>query len=205
MKRRTALKNLSLGLGYTMTYAGMAAFVTSCNADNPVNEVASTWKPTFLKEEQSTMLTEILDAMLPTTKSSPGFKDLNLIQVLDNVANKLYKKEDQITFSAGLVDIAAKMEASKDINGFMKTYMTKKPEGEEARIDKLIDLDREEVAEGDINAYNFHKTIDSIRSIGISAYFTNEIIGTEYLSYDPIPGKYVGCMPVSEVGNVWAL
>ena len=205
MKRRTALKNLSLGLGYTMTYAGMAAFVTSCNADSTIKEVASAWKPSFLNEDQSTMLTNILDALLPTTKSSPGFKDLNLIQVMDNVVSKLYKKKDQDTFSAGLAEVTEKFKASKDLNTFMETYMSKKSDAEETRIEKLIDQKRSEVAEGDLKEYNFHKTMGSIRSIGISSYFSNETIATEHLSYDPIPGKYVGCMPVSEVGNAWAL
>ncbi len=205
MKRRTALKNLSLGIGYTMTYAGMAAFVTSCKADNTIKEVATSWKPSFLDEAQSSMLTDILDAFLPTTKSSPGFKDLNLIQVLDNVVNKLYKKEDQEIFSAGLAEVATKFGASKDLKTFMETHMTKKPKAEEARLDKLLDLKKEEVAEADLKEYHFQKAMNSIRGIGISSYFSNETIATEHLNYDPIPGKYIGCMPVSEVGNSWAL
>ena len=37
------------------------------------------------------------------------------------------------------------------------------------------------------------------------SYFTSEKIGEEVLSYDPIPGRQEGCVPVEDVGNVWSL
>ncbi len=41
--------------------------------------------------------------------------------------------------------------------------------------------------------------------MAIWAYFTSEEIGENVLSYDPIPGKYEPCKPLSEVGNKWSL
>lgn len=39
------------------------------------------------------------------------------------------------------------------------------------------------------------------RSAAILGYFTSEQVGKNVLHYDPIPGRYDGCVPLSEVGN----
>jgi hypothetical protein len=44
-----------------------------------------------------------------------------------------------------------------------------------------------------------------LKSAVLYAYFSSEEIGKNVLSYDPIPGEYRGCMPLSEVGNTWSL
>jgi hypothetical protein len=40
-----------------------------------------------------------------------------------------------------------------------------------------------------------------IRELTLVGYFTSEPIGKEVLHYDPIPGRFQGCIPLSEVGN----
>jgi hypothetical protein len=42
-----------------------------------------------------------------------------------------------------------------------------------------------------------------VKELTLLGYYTSEAIGKNVLSYDPLPGVYVGCMPVSEVGNAW--
>ncbi len=42
-----------------------------------------------------------------------------------------------------------------------------------------------------------------IKELTLLGYYTSEEIGKNVLRYDPLPGVYVGCMPVSEVGNAW--
>lgn len=40
-----------------------------------------------------------------------------------------------------------------------------------------------------------------LRSATILGYFTSETVGKTVLHYDPIPGRYDGCVPISDVGN----
>jgi gluconate 2-dehydrogenase gamma chain len=40
-----------------------------------------------------------------------------------------------------------------------------------------------------------------LRSATILGYFTSEQVGKNVLHYDPIPGRYDGCVPLSDVGN----
>jgi hypothetical protein len=41
-----------------------------------------------------------------------------------------------------------------------------------------------------------------IKELTLLGYFTAEPVGKNVLHYDPIPGRYQGCIPISEVGNV---
>ena len=40
-----------------------------------------------------------------------------------------------------------------------------------------------------------------IKELTLLGYFTSEPVGKNVLHYDPIPGRYDGCIPLSEVGN----
>src|SRR5436190_9129530 len=40
-----------------------------------------------------------------------------------------------------------------------------------------------------------------IRSATILGYFTSEPVGRNVLHYDPVPGRYEGCVPIDQVGN----
>jgi len=40
-----------------------------------------------------------------------------------------------------------------------------------------------------------------IRSATILGYFTSEQVGKNVLNYDPVPGRYEGCIPIDQVGR----
>ena len=37
------------------------------------------------------------------------------------------------------------------------------------------------------------------------AFFTSEVGATQVLKYNPVPGAYEGCIPLSEVGATWTI
>lgn len=41
-----------------------------------------------------------------------------------------------------------------------------------------------------------------IREITVVGYFTSETVGKTVLHFDPVPGVFLPCVPISEVGNV---
>lgn len=53
----------------------------------------------------------------------------------------------------------------------------------------------------DAQAVGFFRTIKELTTIG---YFTSEPGATIALRYDPVPGEYRGCVPLSEIGRAWA-
>ncbi len=209
MKRRRAIKTLSLGAGYTMTGAGFAAFISSCKQEGTITEVAGAWTPSFMSVKEATALEKVLDAFLPTTESSPGAKELNIIQVIDNVVNKLFKEKEQNDFKIGVSGLVSRLSKQEDnesgVNAFMETYMSGKDTKELKELQTLMGKKEEALEENEKSSYYFGHFLSTIRSQGISAYFSNETIATEHLSYDPIPGAFIGCHPLSEVGNSWSL
>jgi gluconate 2-dehydrogenase gamma chain len=40
-----------------------------------------------------------------------------------------------------------------------------------------------------------------IRSATVLGYFTSEQVGRNVLLYDPVPGRYDGCVPIDQVGR----
>jgi gluconate 2-dehydrogenase gamma chain len=40
-----------------------------------------------------------------------------------------------------------------------------------------------------------------IRSATVLGYFTSEAVGRNVLHYDPVPGRYEGCIPIEQVGR----
>ena len=45
----------------------------------------------------------------------------------------------------------------------------------------------------------------SLKSMVLWAYLSSEEIGKNVLNYDPIPGPFLPCIPLADVGNKWTL
>lgn len=213
MKRRSALKTLSLGAGYTMTGAGLAAFFGSCKSEGTMTK--KDWSPAFMSHTESKVVEGILDALLPTTESSPGARELNIVQAVDNLVNKVFKKVDQENFRSGLTALGKRFKTDQQVEMaditddhialFMERYLGEKNTLEQQGLSKLAALSKDQISPDDMEDYHFANVLATLKDQGISAYFSNEIIATDYLNYDPIPGVFNGCIPVSEVGATWSL
>ena len=206
MKRRSALKTISLGFGYTITAAGLGTLAISCKTDS-VGEAVKAWAPSFLSEADTGLLEDILDAMLPESDSSPGYKSVKGIQLVDGILSKVYKLKDQNNFRVGFSQITEMITAGGDsgITSFMSKYMSKQKPERMKQVMELTSKEDEMLGPEQLKEKQFHNTIGAIRNLGLESYFASETIATEHLSYDPIPGPYQGCIPVSDVGNSWSL
>ena len=71
--------------------------------------------------------------------------------------------------------------------------------------DVLSLVKKKEAPSGQEEKYLMYSFLVTVRDLTIKSYFTSEKIGEEVLSYDPVPGRQQGCVPVEEVGNVWAI
>lgn len=211
MKRRTALKSISIGAGYAISGIGLSTLLVSCKTESAVEK----WVPSFLSSDSSKFVDQIMDAYLPTTES-PGFSQLNLVRVVDSILSKVYKAEDQNDFKGGLTILMDRLKAENklenysfdesQINGFMEKYMSKKSDEDLNKIQSLVNKERAEVSEAELEDYLAFSTISNLRTMGISTYFGSETIGMDHLNYDPIPGQYNGCIDLSEAGGKnWSL
>lgn len=179
MKRRDALKRSTFLLGCGLSAGTIASIVSGCKTD-PV----TTQSPdTFLSADLMDVLAEVVETIIPTT-DTPGAKEAGIHEFIDFRVKNDFTSEEQAMFQKVMEEIAAG-------NGKAFTKMnTEEREAHLLSFDQSID---------DINPY------EVLKGMTAQGYFTSEIGGTQVLAYDPVPGEYVGCIPLSDVGKNWAL
>lgn len=215
MDRRKALKNMGLAMGYTVATPTLIGIMQSCKGE-PIME----WTPDFFSKEQGTVLTKLVDIILPKT-DTPSASEVQVNIFIDRFINEVADKEQQdftkmamgrflekATKAAGkekVIDLsveelentlASTLKISKEQeeknNESIQAYQMAMKDGKEALLD-------DEVAS--------HAFASNLRGMTIMGYKTSEYIGEEVLAYLPVPGQYIGCGDLQELtgGKAWSL
>jgi hypothetical protein len=197
MDRRKAIRNTGLLIGGAVATPSLIVLLNACKSESRLN-----WAPQFFTEEEANCISTLVDTILPRTET-PGALDVNVDVFLDRIFAQTYDEKGQQKVRT---DIAAFNSDCKKSHGAVFAKLS-----DEDRVSVLQAAERNS---GKFNPGVWGKTIGtqepigfyrSIKSMAIWAYFTSEKIGKEVLSYDPIPGAYLGCIPLSDVGNSWSL
>ena len=214
MKRRAAIKNIGIGMGLSVSTGTFLSMIASCKSESKVVGPEG-WQPAFLTDNKQLAFVENLaDIILPAT-DTPGAKDVGVIKYMDMALAELYEPEDQVKFKKGLetcisvvqTEQGGKFHALKkeQLTDFLENHIGSKADktAHEARSEMLSqkEVPTGEAAQKEYSLYNF---LNAVKSLTIGGYFGNEIIGTEYLTYDPIPGPYQGCIDWP-TGNAYSL
>lgn len=186
INRREALKHTALILGYAVSASTVAAVMNGCT---PTTE-AEKWTPKVLNVPQADLVAEIAECILPKT-DTPGAKDVMVQSFIDEVLGGFMAPEGVEMFIAGLDAITL-----KSLNEHQKAFVDLE---ESQKVEMLKGLAAE--AEGTPKSF-----WAQIRELTLAGYFNSEKIGKEVLVYDPIPTKWIGCIPLSETNGVaWTL
>ena len=209
MDRRTALKNLTISLGFTVATPTIFSMLASCNAE------AETWTPLFLSTEEKHMVTHLADIILPAS-DTPGALDVNVPQFLDLMYHDIEKKTNQELFKKGAAIFSKKfsnkfnneiLNGNKDaFEKLLTTHFNLSDENTELILQQQ-NLPIEEVTDTELENYTLYKFLLSVRTYTLFGYFTSEKVGEEVLNYDPVPGRYIGCIPAKNLPNQrdWSL
>jgi len=208
MDRRQALKNFGLGAGILIIGPSTLSLLQSCTSE-PKNN----WEPNFLSVQNGFALKEILEIILPKTETL-GAKDLNIAQFIDsymeevapkkqqqrfkrnaNAFAKVFKKEYDKELEEGSVE-----EYEKIVAKFLKAAPEKREEYLKRNTETQDPQDKDPNIKEDIGVGSYSYLI-SIRDMGIWAWKTSEEVGENVLWYDPIPGQYIACGSMEELGN----
>jgi len=186
MNRREAITAVAWLMGGTLISAEM---LVSCTTK--AKDVSDLFKP-----EQIAFLNEVGDTILPTT-STPGAKAANVGEFVAVMVRDCYTPEDQKVFLEGITKLN---KASDD--KFGKDFMELDAK---QRTTLLTALDAEQKehqrskAPEDPNHY-----FRMMKELTLLGYFSSEIGATQALRYDPVPGRYDGCMPYKKGDRAWA-
>lgn len=196
MNRREVLKNTSLFLGYSLSAGALSELFIACQKEAQLN-----WKPVFLSNNQANLIAEITETILPKTET-PGAKELGVPQFIDKMLKDMLSEEDQKAF----VEDLEKFDKSCE-----EAY--KKPFIECTQTEKEAFLLKADKEAGKLPPSAWGITLVAkpepisffrrLKSLTLLGYYTSEKVGKEILSYDPIPGEFIACMPLDKVGNAW--
>ena len=96
MDRREALRRTALLMGGIVSAPAIMGVLNGCTAKPTID-----WKPVFLSQDQSIIVTQVADIIIPKT-DTPGAKEAGVPAFIDLMLKDCYSKEDQDRFTAGL-------------------------------------------------------------------------------------------------------
>ena len=190
MKRREALKNVSLFISGTLAIPTGSILLNSCS--NPSKELG--WNPKYLNNEEAFFLSELANTIIPNTEF-PGALAVGVPLEIEAYVFNVLEEKNISKFRDGL----------KKLNDFLKNNSSKssKPFFESNLLEKtemLNSIQKNENSEIRI-------IYMSLKSSVITSYFNSEIGATKVLKYNGpsvVLGSYRGCVPFDEIGKTWA-
>ncbi len=170
-----------------LTLAGLAAGWTV-----PVVAAAGqgtlTWSPKALSVSEAQVLALTCEAIIPTTDTA-GAIAAGVPQFIDRTLADWCEPAE----AEGLRKVLARIEAdARKRHG--KDFASLTP-GQRTEVLMAIEAGV---------AGQPGQPFARLKELVTAGYFTSEIGATQALRYDPIPGAYRGCVPLSEIGRAWA-
>lgn len=166
------------------------------------NETRVDWQPQFLTMDEAAFISRIVDMILPRTET-PGALDVKVDIFIDKVYAQLYDANGQNHVRTEIEKFNADC-----VSDFGDSFVNL------SESDQIKVLEKAEANSGQFGSGVWGTTVGnpepvgfyrSLKSTALWGYFTSEEIGENILNYDPIPGAYHGCLPLSKVGNKWSL
>ncbi|MBM3176685.1 MAG: gluconate 2-dehydrogenase subunit 3 family protein [Bacteroidetes bacterium] len=191
MDRRQAIQRAAMVLGYTVSAPAIFGVLNGCQAKPDL-----AFKPVFLTDEQAAIIAEVAEIIIPKT-DTPGAKDAGVPGFIDLMLKDCYSQEDQQRFVQGLESMQAEAKSS-----YGSDFLSCKPEQQQELVFKL-----HAAAIAERKSENPPKDKPFVlmaKELTILGFFTSEPGATQVLRYEPVPGKYEGCVPLSSVGKTWA-
>lgn len=185
-------------MGYAVSASAASAVMAGCE----VSQEAS-WQPSFLSPEQANLVAEISERIVPRT-STPGAKDVFVDRFIDVLLGNYMKQEDVDAFMEGLTDIDKRSQ-----DQHQKPFASIPDADKDAILTKLAtEADEKMKALGQLNRDSKmpkHFFI-AAKELALLGYFSSEKVGKEVLKWDPVPGQFQGCIPLSDTGGVsWTI
>ncbi|MCZ6829877.1 MAG: gluconate 2-dehydrogenase subunit 3 family protein [Gammaproteobacteria bacterium] len=158
-------------------------------------------------------MTHLVDVILPAS-ATPGALDVNVPQFIDKLYGNIFSTAEQQYFSAGATAFANRFkqvfqqpasDGTRDqFAQLLGGYFNLSTQGQD-RIFEQQNNDLAEIDPEERDVYLIYKFLLAVRQNTLRGYFNSEKVGKEVLNYDPVPGRYDGCVPLADIGNAWTL
>lgn len=182
MKRRQAIAYTAALIGGTL--ASTNFLLSGCRPEERTNGLFTT--------DDILLLDEIGEMILPATPSSPGARATQIGTFMALMVTDYYDKKEQAIFTTGLKEVEKRSNAQ-----FSKGFMKLAPE---QRLELLNSFDLEAAKTKEGEPVHFFSQIKDLTQMG---YFSSEPGVTMALRYNPIPGRFDGCVDYTAGERAW--
>ena len=168
-------------MGTAVTIPPLASVLKGCTPA----EVDS-YTPVFLNQEQFDTVAAIADRILPTTDTA-GAIDVGVDRFIDLMLKECYAKKEQERFVAGIMEFLGTFEEGISFH---------KLENEEK--DRILTPVSESEEDADTNVM-----FATVKDLTLLGYFTSEQGIKQNFNYQPVPGRYDGCVTLADGEKPW--
>ena len=188
MDRRQALTQTALLLGGTII--GAEAILSSCTT--PADK-----KSALFQAGDEALLTEIADTILPSTPDSPGAKEAGVGAFMQLIVEDCYASRDQQVVLEGLQKI--RRATQQQFKGDFVSLNVPQRYGLLSKLDK--EAKQFETSKADDVPHHYFTLL---KQLSVFAYFSSEVGTTKALRYNPIPGRFDGCVAYKKGEKAWS-
>jgi hypothetical protein len=182
MKRRQAIAYTAALIGGTLV--GTNFLLSGCKPEERTNGLFT--------EGDILLLDEIGETILPATPSSPGAKEAQIGAFMALMVADCYDEKEQAIFTAGLKEVEKRSKAK-----FSKVFMKLTPA---QRLDLLNGFDAEAQKTAENALPHFFTLMKDLTKQG---YFSSEPGVNLALRYNPVPGRFDGCVDYVAGERAW--
>lgn len=199
MNRREALQKL--GLSFGIIIASPVLFHASCS------KKSTTY---FFNELELQLLIETSNVIIPGTGDLPKASDVGVAEYIDHYVADIVEDNEQTQLRVFMQQYMKAISPEKPVeywveNTFSADWNTKNDWYDEINNFEKSTKDGEKSKISDEVA--IFALLTNLKSLMIRAYRGSELVGEQFLAYDPIPGRHIGCIDLDEAtgGKSWSL
>lgn len=182
VSRREAIQRVTLLVGGALVVA--PAVMAACGGE------AARGTTSVLSHRDRALVEAIADTLLPTTAASPGARAAGAGAGIDLLLTDCRDADVQRRVVRGLEELRALSRARSGGD-----FAALAPEARE-RLLREVDAEAQRAGDGHWFAL--------VRGLAEEAYFRSEIGMTKALRWVPVPGRWVGCVPLRPGQPAWA-
>ena len=181
MQRRDIIKITSCLTGAALSTPLILSLISGCQ---PKQNPSLTSEEMLFSTDEFNFLKSISDTILPKT-DSPSASEVGVPEMILHMISKVYAKDDKEKEIEGFKLIEQRLNSNEMAFGDLQ---------EQDRINVLLELETSEEV-------NLKEAFTNLKQQVIAYYLSTEVIGTEFLNYLPVPGKYEPCISLSDAGG----
>ena len=183
MKRREIIKYAAYATGAALSAPLALSILSGCKTD--ASTASEIGKLHFFNSDEFSIIKTIVDLILPKT-DSPSATEVGVHTMIDSMVGTAYRPEAKEDYKKNFAKLFSFLSEKK--------FLSESSESQFALLKQLEEPNDEKTK----SAYDGYL---ALKQQTIAYYLTTEEIGTKFLTYLPVPGKYQGCISLEEAGG----